>query len=281
MNDINGYNERMRATMEDKMWFVKHLPANIDTVIDFGCADGSLFRALNHKYPGRFKLFVGIEESDDMRHLANINADNRTLEVPILFAASFEDIKKYKQIKPENCVFVMSSVIHEIFNYKNDALISDDYSGSYSHCKYLNDLIESVNDFGIKCIAIRDMFARLEKYYNALDKIHILRESKAGQIFQQYEDYFNKHWAHLASGFMYVGNYIAFDFLMKWFYSDNWDREMKEFYFWNWLDGFLQDNTYPIKHLEYFNIPYVVDKAKELGIDMNWNTHAKLLLMKK
>lgn len=281
MNDINGYNERMRATMEDKMWFVKHLPANIDTVIDFGCADGSLFRALNHKYSGRFKLFVGIEESDDMRHLANINADNRTLDVPILFAASFEDIKKYKQIKPENCVFVMSSVIHEIFNYKNDALISDDYSGSYSHCKYLNDLIESVNDFGIKCIAIRDMFARLEKYYNALDKMHILRESKAGQIFQQYEDYFNKHWAHLAGGFMYVGNYIAFDFLMKWFYSDNWDREMKEFYFWNWLDGFLQDNTYPIKHLEYFNIPYVVDKAKELGIDMNWNTHAKLLLMKK
>ena len=119
MNDINGYNERMRATMEDKMWFVKHLPANIDTVIDFGCADGSLFRALNHKYPGRFKLFVGVEESDDMRHLANINADNRTLEVPILFAASFEDIKKYKQIKPENCVFVMSSVIHEIFNYNH------------------------------------------------------------------------------------------------------------------------------------------------------------------
>ena len=44
-NDIlnkDVYLKRMRVGMYDKCWWVDKLYPEVDTVIDFGCADGSL-----------------------------------------------------------------------------------------------------------------------------------------------------------------------------------------------------------------------------------------------
>lgn len=282
MNDIIGYNERMRATMEDKMWFVSHLPEHIDTIIDFGCADGSLMRALDEKYPGRFKFYFGIDESEEMINLALRHPDNKKVKMQYNIIANVNALKLYGHFKPKHSVLILNSVIHEMFNYKNDAKEEDvNFYGSYSHCKYFDTIMKDIEAMGVPCIAIRDMYAKLECYYDAIALIRKLEQCKVKEQFDEYHSYFSKNYHEMFPGFMYVGNYVVFDFLMKWFYTDNWDREMKEFYFWNWLPQLLMDHTYPIKHVEYFNIPYVVDKAKELGVDMYWNTHAKLLLMKK
>lgn len=46
ISDKDVYLKRMRVGMYDKCWWVDKLYPEVDTVIDFGCADGSLWEAI-------------------------------------------------------------------------------------------------------------------------------------------------------------------------------------------------------------------------------------------
>ena len=42
IDNMHIYMERMAATLTDKCWWVERMPPEIETVVDFGCAQGDL-----------------------------------------------------------------------------------------------------------------------------------------------------------------------------------------------------------------------------------------------
>ena len=56
IKDYAGYNSAMAKGLFDKIWWIDKLPTNIDTIIDFGCADGALFAFVHKLFPNRFRL---------------------------------------------------------------------------------------------------------------------------------------------------------------------------------------------------------------------------------
>ena len=42
IHNFDIYLKRMAATLSDKCWWVDRLPPDIDTVVDYGCAQGDL-----------------------------------------------------------------------------------------------------------------------------------------------------------------------------------------------------------------------------------------------
>ena len=45
INDLDIYNQRMAAGMADKLFFLDKVP-DVNTIVDFGCADGELLRLI-------------------------------------------------------------------------------------------------------------------------------------------------------------------------------------------------------------------------------------------
>lgn len=66
------YNNGMRNTIIDKMWFLDYISPNITTIIDFGCADGDLFKEIEKIYPNKFD-YIGIDNDKTMRTRAKAN----------------------------------------------------------------------------------------------------------------------------------------------------------------------------------------------------------------
>ena len=89
---------------------------------------------------------------------------------------------------------------------------------------------------------------------------------------------------------------FSLEFLLKYLYPENWDREVKEKYLWNWSDFFRntleKDIVYPIEEAknetftgyireyeENFSIRFPQDKRKkDFDIDVSIPTHKKVLL---
>ena len=73
------------------------------------------------------------------------------------------------------------------------------------------------------------------------------------------------------------------EFLMKYRYVGNWQREMKETYFWPWLPMISslspESRAYKIAFTNRFYIPFIRDRVSEdFGIDFQVETHKKVLL---
>ena len=66
--NMNVYNDGMRKSMLDKIWFLDKIDGDIDTVYDYGCADGSLLRMVSEICPN-MKL-DGYDISQEMIDIA-------------------------------------------------------------------------------------------------------------------------------------------------------------------------------------------------------------------
>ena len=63
ISDLNKYNERMARAIDDKLFFVDYLDG-IDTIVDFGCADGAILE----KLPKNLRK-IGYDNSEEMRNI--------------------------------------------------------------------------------------------------------------------------------------------------------------------------------------------------------------------
>lgn len=245
--NIRIYNDRMRASMYDKLWFVDKLPTPASCVYDYGCADGSLLQAFS-LFDSQ-KEFVGYDISPEMIELAkNSGGPGKFTTVPIKTA-------------PENTLVVCSSVFHEIHNYSEN--IERDYNNIFG--------------IGAKYIAIRDMgfSSDLGKFTNPDDLLKVLARAKKEQVtsFQNIFDSlkFRKNFVH---------------FLLKYRYVENWEREVRENYFpYEPMDLLLeavQGYGYSIVYREAYTLPFIKYQVKkDFGIDLQDKTHYKVLLERK
>ena len=249
IKNIEVYNAGMRKSMLDKIWWIDKIDDNINTVMDYGCADGALL-ALAHEINPDFAL-CGFDFNEDMIARASTN----------LPSGKFSDnfYKLSNGICRENAVLVASSVFHEIENY------SEDIESEYKRIFYN----------GYKYIAIRDMFISEMSH-------GLANQTSIAKVRQKYPHDKIKEFESFIGSIDYNENLLQF--FLTYRYKENWDREVRENYFPYTIEEFLHKipNHYEVVHFEHYTLPFVKEQIwKDFGIQLTDNTHGKILLRYK
>ena len=164
----------------------------------------------------------------------------------IKVAASLTDV--VHTIIPKNTVLVLNSVIHEILSYDDNAF----------------EFFQKLDSYGFAYIAIRDMYLTPGIQDYGLVLASILNSPYEGR------------WHAFAA----VARSRADLRYRNPANTENWDRECKEQYLWEWKYCFdLLTGPYDIEYENDFYIPFIRNKVKQdFDYDFNVNTHKKLLL---
>lgn len=253
INNYNTYVYGMRKTLEDKLFWYD-LVQDYDTVVDFGCADGSLLKVLKERNDKKNleKRLLGIDNNEIMLNKAKENVPEG------FFLSSFEDF-----IPKDYTLLNLSSVIHEVYSYCSQEEIDKFWYNVFNK--------------QFRYIAIRDMMVS--------KSIHDKRERPSYWIpleYQdQFEDYCNKRKFEGGAPQARSNPLLTLEFYLKYRYVENWERESRENYFPIYLENLLEKIPvgYEIIYLDHYILPYAKAKVKEdMSVDIVDNTHCKILL---
>ena len=252
ISNIDRYNQQMEMSMSDKLFFIDKV--DFDVIVDFGCADGKTLKAIKSTIPSA-KL-IGYDLDDDMLSLArgvlgkNAILTNNWNEV-------IKEISKYK--RP---LLNLSSVIHEVYSYSNNMTIK----------KFWNEQVFG-GDF--KNIAIRDMMPSIELSRNEISSFKEDIKKIRSKSDKSYLKSFENRWGG-------IGDYRnLIHYLLKYTYTDNWEREVNE----NYLPVSLETvkmklpSNYKIVFEDSFILPYIKNQVKkDFNIELTHSTHTKLII---
>lgn len=241
ISNINSYNNDMRRSMEDKIWFLNMIDYNIKGIYDYGCADGSLLFIINKILP-KYKL-IGYDFNQEMISLAKKKMPQATFTTnPVYNLNGF--------------LVNVSSVFHEIHNYSSNP--KEDYNNIFN-C-------------GASYIAIRDMFYS-ENSCHATNKINLqkLYQNQPIKKINDFESIYgslneNKNFLH---------------YLLTYMYNDNWEREVRENYFPHSLEEFIQKipKEFNVIYINHYTLPFLKEKIhNDFGFFLEDFTHAKIFL---
>ena len=236
------YLERMSKPLQEKLRVTKFFPENTKTVLDVGCADGTLTIALAEMYPNI--NFVGIDLSREFIDIAKEKATGKN-------NVKFENIYLRERLNiPERFdVVLFCSVLHEFFSYGE---------GISTVVKALADAHEILNPKGT--LIIRDMilFDYMSQSDLWLSKIEDKVKGKVEMrdLITDFENNFGD-----------VGSIKQLNhFLLKYMYEDNWQREVKENYVpvtFEKYDRILKLLGMKDQYRESYTIPYLENKWRE------------------
>ena len=130
--DLNVYLGRMQKSVFDKLFFLDKVFEPFDNIVDFGCANGELIKAISLFFGDDYNYY-GYDISEPMIEAARSNAP---------FASFCTDWSEL-DIPFEKSLINISSTIHEIYSYCAAAQIEEFW--------------DRVFKSGFKYIAIRDM----------------------------------------------------------------------------------------------------------------------------
>ena len=254
IHSLQTYNARMSKSLWDKAFFADKIPG-AKLIIDYGCADGSLMDFIQKNFP-EF-MTVGLDANEEMVRLTR----DKGLSA---FTDCASVLEAVKDVPSSEIAVVFSSVFHEIFHY------------GYP----LDKITSFLRDLSPQYIVVRDMmydefclFDDLAPY-----KAVVAVENKLPQKqIRDFERYFGpitnrKNLVHL---------------LLKYRYTDNWERECQENYFSYDMFDLIQcvnnDGQYDVFWRAYYVLPWVHHHiAQDFGIELeNVTTHYELILKKK
>ena len=242
------YLANMSKSFADKAWFLKMLPSGVDTIVDFGGG------------AGEFAEYCNAKTKDTIRYIVIDN--NQTF----LKSAQSKGIRCYDSLQAlhevegkslEKALLVLSSVIHEVYSYKDP--FYDDVGVFWSDIKRCN----------FKAIAIRDMSISEKAFKNVpVDAIlwvyenvfHSQIEFK-GKTLNEITSSFEHEWGPICDVQLKKVNVKElFHFLIKYRYQENWAREVKENYLpvsqdklQEWLTKFM---SYKLVHKESSHLAF-------------------------
>lgn len=264
------YTQRMAQSMWDKNWWVDKIDASIDTIIDFGCGDAELGKFIEHIFPNRFR-YIGIDNDEGMRRLAEHNYPDA------LIGASMEDIPE--DVNPDTTIIIMNSVVHELFNYCSESEMSE--------------ILLLTKFVGARYIAIRDMC----KFPITIFSTSL--NDKALAMMKEIYHRGDESIVYLTQLMMYRPELdqdhinLMLEYVLKYRYKENWERELKERYLWDWyscltrifrmgkeeLGSVEKAPEYGIHYHDSFYIPFIYDTFKaDFGMDMlQIPSHKKVL----
>jgi len=246
VQDINHYNQQMALGMVDKMFFLDRIP-NEGTVIDFGCADGTLIEHMSWVRP---KIrFVGFDINEEMCSFARKRGPKH------LFTSDWEMVKE--QIQGDSTL-VLSSVIHEIHSYLTEDEIQEVWDNIWS--------------LGAKRIVIRDMSAN-----ESMDQL--ADTDMVTQVRQKADEQQLLDWENVWGS---IDNLKSLThFLLTYRYVTNWQRELVENYFSLSFEELVKKvpEKYSIKHMDRFVLPFVSDTIRrDFDVSLPLETHVKMIL---
>ena len=187
MKDIKKYNDSMRKSMMDKLFFIDKI--NSDVIIDFGCADGSMIKLMNDIFP-EYRYF-GYDQNKEMIKLAKENnAGSENVEFYSNWNELMHIIDNIEGVK----TLVMSSVLHEIEDkseffdfvklYKFNYLVIRDMYLNYDRTLSKNQISSNLylipreikNYYGSKLFEMRYLIQAIFKSYYTHNLEYELKE---------------------------------------------------------------------------------------------------------
>jgi len=249
------YLSRMTKTFMDKAFFLKYIPENIKTIIDYGCSDGSFLSFIRGICGDRYN-YIGIEQNKTFRDLAI----KRGFKV---YSEEFEISSIPNDKQKEYCI-CLSSVLHEICHYNGENVSKNLMTGLVC------------SNFG--AIAVRDMSIsfknNLKSDIVSSGMIEFLNQAIMNCP-NQFHDFVEIYGIHTVKD--------MFHFLLKYMYKENWEREVRECYLWksNSFDNYTS-NVFTKERGwktigEKFQIPYLEDKW-ESDFNPNHDKNLSILL---
>lgn len=241
------YTARMQKSLYDKMFFVdKIFDKNIDTFIDFGCADAELICHLRVFMPD--VRFIGYDINDEFLAKARRKAPFAE------FYSNWDDIK----VDPSRTIVNLSSVLHEVYHYCARGGIE----------QFWNRILTP----GFAYITIRDMF--MPQALPCGDK---WRESVLSAGYGDKLRDFEECWGPIRN------NVDMIHFFLKYRYTENWEREVRENYLPMTPATLMKRFAgYSVLHERFEPLPYIVHQVQhDIGIDVSHiPTHLHLILQK-
>lgn len=267
MENIQNYDiylTKMSKTFFDKAWFMSHLTDDVKTIVDFGCADGSFMKFLKVNCP--CYNYIGIDNDSKFIDMTKNNG--------FVCYESLKELTNNSNIDKNNACLVLNSVLHEIYSYES-----------------ADEFWKEVKENHPKYIAIRDMM------FNPIDKARFYLPNKdANKIFELFENKCGIQWNDFYEFWKDIQNdeLKITQFLLKYFYKENWIRESREFYLPIDIDDLhveINKLGYRIDFQAFYKLPYLVNKWKnDFELDKNLelnefirniNTHYKMLLVRE
>ena len=242
--NMNMYTAGMRKSIQDKLWFLDKVADKVDSMVDYGCADGALLYEIHNLYPS-IRLY-GYDNNVEMLQRASTLCPFATY--------SQRTIKAPSSIS----LLIASSVIHEIHSYSAD--IKSEYSNIF--------------DSGYRYIAIRDMFYTKDavRKTDGYKLASVLRKEPLSKV----HDFERFHGP-------ITENVNFLHYLLKYRYAENWEREVRENYFPQSLEEFLSKipQEYKIASVQPYILPFTRTKIyRDFGFWLEDTTHAQILLEK-
>ena len=251
ITDYSCYNENMKKSLLDKIFFIDKIDTKL--IVDYGCADGILISFLSKLFPDY--EYIGYDVDESMIELANKNCKGMK---NCFFTTDWNKI--IKKIKGRNATVLLSSVIHEIYAYGTRKDVDNMWNRIFGEFQY---------------IVIRDMIPSISinKRSDINDVCKVMKKSN-GEHLREFEQVFgsieeNKNLIH---------------YLLKYRYTNNWSREVKENYFPLSREELLTSipDDYNIEFHEHFVLPFIKSTVlRDYDILIKDNTHLKLILKRR
>ncbi len=247
--DLSCYLYRMQKSMIDKMFFIDKIFEPIETIVDFGCADGELIKMLQH-YFSEYS-YIGYDMSEKMIAAAKQNVAGAD------FTTDWDRI----EAPFERSLLNISSVVHEVY--------------SYSSPEEIDLFWHRVFDSGFRYVTIRDMMLSEDADCpaNAADIARIRSNADYAKHLSDYEAV----WGVIGTQRELV------HYLLKYSYTQNWEREVHENYLGLSLEQLMRliPDTYRVTYREHYTLPFTAWQVqRDFGIELKTPTHIKIILQR-
>lgn len=250
INNLSVYTYRMQKSVLDKMFFIDKVFDPFSSIVDFGCANGELIKALQALF-NEYR-YIGYDISDVMLSAARENVPSAE------FYSDWNEIK----VDFADSLLNISSTLHEVYSYCSQEEIK----------RFWSRVFES----GFKYIALRDMMLSDADQMNIDSDQYdlVIKNEKYADKLMDYENV----WGKISTQRDLV------HYMLKYKYTENWEREVRENYVPITLEQLLAivPSNYEITYLNHFTLPYIAWQIKnDFGIELTMPTHIKLILQRK
>ena len=245
-NKEQKYFELLSKGFLDKVWFLGKLEPCIDTLVDFGCGDGSLSVIIDRVFPGKYR-YIGIDNNPDVLS----EAQAQGLEV-------YSSLSELPEIDYGRSAIILNSVLHEVFSFSA-------FGEAYA-------LLEEMESKKFRHVAIRDMCLnrkdKLPNYTKEImdssyaDAFRSFLEKTPTEIYPDIADY----------------KVLALEFMLKYLYAD--ESAKSKVYLWRWHAHIPDIFSGYVKEFDSTcRVPWTIRQIrKDFGIDLQFDTHRKMLL---
>ena len=248
VSNLDIYVQRMEKSLLDKLFFMDKIFEPITTVLDFGCANGVLIKMMQRCFPEY--AYIGFDISQEMIDKATEQIQDAD------FYTQWEDIR----CNPGQTLVNISSTLHEVCHYSTPEDVE----------LFWQRIFHS----GFRYIAIRDMMVSGQLPEKAAPS----DVEKAKTLFPEKLAEYESIWGSIENR----KNLIHY--LLKYRYTENWDREVRENYLPITKEALLAKipAQYEIVYQEHYTLPFIRQQIqKDCGITLDDFTHYKVLLKLK